>query len=148
MINSIPQLSLTDSDTIPQLGFGVFQVPPEDTADVVDKALETGYRSIDTARAYRNEAGVGEATARSGLDREDLFITTKLWNADHGRDAAPIPSSSRPGCATITPSSPRHGARSARARRSPRTPFRASPPNSTAPRLRSCCAGLCSSATS
>jgi 2,5-diketo-D-gluconate reductase A len=88
MINSIPQLSLTDSDTIPQLGFGVFQVPPEDTAAAVDKALETGYRSIDTARAYRNEAAVGEATARSGLAREELFITTKLWNADHGRDAA------------------------------------------------------------
>ncbi|HEX3831375.1 MAG TPA: aldo/keto reductase, partial [Solirubrobacteraceae bacterium] len=64
MINSIPQLSLIDSDTIPQLGFGVFQVPPEDTAAAVDKALETGYRSIDTARAYRNEAAVGEATAR------------------------------------------------------------------------------------
>ena len=88
MINSIPQLSLTDSHTIPQLGFGVFQVPPQDTAAAVDKALETGYRSIDTARAYRNEAAVGEATARSGLDREELFITTKLWNADHGRDAA------------------------------------------------------------
>jgi 2,5-diketo-D-gluconate reductase A len=87
MINSIPQLSLTDSDTIPQLGFGVFQVPPEDTAAAVDKALETGYRSIDTARAYRNEAAVGEATARSGVAREELFITTKLWNADHGRDA-------------------------------------------------------------
>jgi hypothetical protein len=68
MINSIPQLSLTDSDTIPQLGFGVVQVPPQDTAAVVDKALETGYRSIDTARAYRHEAGVGEATARSDLD--------------------------------------------------------------------------------
>jgi 2,5-diketo-D-gluconate reductase A len=88
MINSIPQLSLNDSHTIPQLGFGVFQVPPEDTAGVVAKALETGYRSIDTARAYRNEAGVGEATARSGLAREELFVTTKLWNGDHGRDAA------------------------------------------------------------
>jgi 2,5-diketo-D-gluconate reductase A len=88
MINSIPQLSLNDSDTIPQLGFGVFQVPPEDTAGVVEKALATGYRSIDTARAYRNEAGVGEATARSDLDRSELFITTKLWNGDHGHDAA------------------------------------------------------------
>jgi 2,5-diketo-D-gluconate reductase A len=88
MINSIPQLSLNDSHTIPQLGFGVFQVPPQDTAAAVETALETGYRSIDTARAYRNEAAVGEATARSGLDRNELFITTKLWNADHGRDAA------------------------------------------------------------
>jgi 2,5-diketo-D-gluconate reductase A len=87
MINSIPQLSLHDSDTIPQLGFGVFQVPPEDTTGVVETALATGYRSIDTARAYRNEAGVGEATARSDLDRAELFITTKLWNGDHGRDA-------------------------------------------------------------
>jgi 2,5-diketo-D-gluconate reductase A len=88
MINSIPQLPLNDSGTIPQLGFGVFQVPPRDTASVVTKALETGYRSIDTARAYRNEAGVGEATSRSGLEREELFITTKLWNADHGTDGA------------------------------------------------------------
>ena len=63
-------------------------MPPEDTAGVVAKALETGYRSIDTARAYRNEAGVGEATARSGLAREELFVTTKLWNADHGHDSA------------------------------------------------------------
>ena len=86
MINSIPTLQLNDSRTIPQLGFGVFQVPPEDTAGVVDTALATGYRSIDTARAYRNEAGVGEATARSGIEREDLFITTKLWNGDHGHD--------------------------------------------------------------
>ncbi len=90
MINSIPQLSLNDSQTIPQLGFGVFQVPPEDTAAVVDKALATGYRSIDTARAYRNEAAVGESTARSGLEREELFITTKLWNGDHGADRAKV----------------------------------------------------------
>jgi 2,5-diketo-D-gluconate reductase A len=88
MIDSIPQLTLNDSRTIPQLGFGVFQVPPEDTADVVEKALATGYRSLDTARAYRNERGVGEATARSGIDRSELFVTTKLWNADHGYDTA------------------------------------------------------------
>ncbi len=87
-INSIPTLSLNDSHAIPQLGFGVFQVPPEDTASVVDKALATGYRSIDTARAYRNEAAVGESTARSGLARDELFITTKLWNGDHGRERA------------------------------------------------------------
>ncbi len=88
MINSIPQLSLRDSGTIPQLGFGVFQIPPQDTAAAVQKALETGYRSIDTARAYRNEAAVGEGTSRSGLAREELFITTKLWNADQGRESA------------------------------------------------------------
>ncbi|MGI8713878.1 MAG: aldo/keto reductase [Solirubrobacteraceae bacterium] len=87
-MNSIPQLPLNDSDTIPQLGFGVFQVPPPDTAAVVDTALATGYRSIDTARAYRNEAAVGESTARSELARDELFVTTKLWNGDHGRDRA------------------------------------------------------------
>jgi 2,5-diketo-D-gluconate reductase A len=66
----------------------VFQVPPQDTADVVTHALRTGYRSIDTAAAYRNEEGVGEAIADSGLDREDVFITTKLANDDHGHDKA------------------------------------------------------------
>jgi 2,5-diketo-D-gluconate reductase A len=88
MNTSIPTLSLNDSHTIPQLGFGVFQVPPKETAAAVEKALETGYRSIDTARAYRNEAAVGEATSRSDLARDELFITTKLWNGDHGRDEA------------------------------------------------------------
>jgi 2,5-diketo-D-gluconate reductase A len=85
MINSVPSLPLSDSTTIPQLGFGVFQVPPEDTAETVRQALATGYRAIDTAAAYRNEEGVGEATRSSGLDREELFVTTKLWNGDHGR---------------------------------------------------------------
>jgi 2,5-diketo-D-gluconate reductase A len=85
MINTVPTLQLSDSTTIPQLGFGVFQVPPEDTAETVREALATGYRAIDTAAAYRNEAGVGEATRSSGLEREELFVTTKLWNGDHGR---------------------------------------------------------------
>jgi 2,5-diketo-D-gluconate reductase A len=66
----------------------VFQVPPQDTAGVVKHALRTGYRSIDTAAAYGNEEGVGEAIAESGLDREDLFITTKLANDSHGYDKA------------------------------------------------------------
>ncbi|HWI95407.1 MAG TPA: aldo/keto reductase, partial [Solirubrobacterales bacterium] len=68
----------------PQLGFGVFQVPPDDTQEVVEQALETGYRHIDTAGAYRNEKGVGAAIAASGLAREDLFVTTKLWNSEQG----------------------------------------------------------------
>src|SRR4051794_2562722 len=72
--------------TIPQLGFGVFQVPPEDTAEVVAEALRTGYRHVDTAAAYQNEAGVGEAVRASGLDRGEVFITTKCWNDSQGRE--------------------------------------------------------------
>jgi 2,5-diketo-D-gluconate reductase A len=79
---------VNDGRNIPQLGFGVFQVPPQDTADVVRHALGTGYRSIDTAAMYRNEAGVGEAVAQSGLDRDEVFITTKLANDNHGHDQA------------------------------------------------------------
>jgi diketogulonate reductase-like aldo/keto reductase len=85
---SVPSLELHDSRPIPQLGFGVFQVPPEDTAEAVAHALRTGYRLIDTAAAYRNEAGVGEAIRESGLERDEVFVTTKLWNNSHGRDAA------------------------------------------------------------
>lgn len=86
--NSVLQLRLNDGRHIPQLGFGVFQVPPEETAEAVAHALATGYRSIDTAAAYQNEAGVGDAIRDSGVAREDVFVTTKLWNGDHGRDAA------------------------------------------------------------
>jgi 2,5-diketo-D-gluconate reductase A len=85
---SVPYLDLNDSNRIPQLGFGVFQVPPADTAEVVTHALRTGYRSIDTAAMYENEAGVGQAIADGGLDREELFITTKLANDNHGHDQA------------------------------------------------------------
>jgi 2,5-diketo-D-gluconate reductase A len=85
---SVPNLDLNDGRQIPQLGFGVFQVPSEDTEQTVSIALETGYRHIDTAAAYRNEAQVGQAIAASGLARADLFITTKLWNNDQGRDTA------------------------------------------------------------
>ena len=73
---------------MPQLGLGVFQVPPEETERIVSDGLAAGYRSIDTAAAYGNESGVGEAVARSGIDRTELFITTKLPNTDHGRAAA------------------------------------------------------------
>lgn len=81
---TIPSLTLHDGVEIPQLGFGVFQVPPEDTREVVEQALGVGYRHIDTAGAYRNEKGVGEAIAASGLARQDLFVTTKLWNSEQG----------------------------------------------------------------
>ncbi len=86
---TIPSLTLHDGIEIPQLGFGVFQVPPEDTQGVVEQALDVGYRHIDTAGAYRNEKGVGAAIAASGLAREDLFVTTKLWNAEQGFDTTP-----------------------------------------------------------
>ncbi|MCM2386903.1 aldo/keto reductase [Streptomyces sp. CWNU-1] len=72
---------------MPQLGFGVWQVPDDEAERAVTTALEAGYRSIDTAAVYENEAGTGRAVAASGLPREDLFITTKLWNSDQGYDA-------------------------------------------------------------
>lgn len=87
-MTTIPTLALNDGAEIPQLGFGVFQVPPRETAEAVAQALEAGYRHIDTAAAYRNEEGVGEAIAAAGLPREELFVTTKLWNADQGYDEA------------------------------------------------------------
>ncbi|MGH3459388.1 aldo/keto reductase [Aeromicrobium sp.] len=83
-----PTLDLNNGVSIPQLGFGVFQVPPKDTADIVTQALDVGYRHIDTALAYHNEQGVGEAIASSSLSRDDVFVTTKLWNYDQGTDAA------------------------------------------------------------
>lgn len=85
---TIPSTVLHDGIEIPQLGFGVFQVPPEETQATVELALEAGYRHIDTAAAYRNEAGVGAALAASGLPREEVFVTTKLWNAEQGHDSA------------------------------------------------------------
>ncbi len=84
----VPELALNDGRTIPQLGFGVFQVPPEDTAEVTARALEVGYRHIDTAEMYKNERGVGEAVAQSGLDRSDVFVTSKLNNGFHRPDDA------------------------------------------------------------
>jgi diketogulonate reductase-like aldo/keto reductase len=81
-----PRLPLNTGSAIPQLGFGVFQVPPADTTEAVLHALECGYRSIDTAAAYGNERGVGEAVRASGLPREDVFITTKVWNSDQGAE--------------------------------------------------------------
>ncbi|PNI08294.1 2,5-diketo-D-gluconic acid reductase [Arthrobacter sp. AFG7.2] len=79
------ELTLNNGVTIPQLGFGVFQVPPEDTQRTVEDAFEAGYRHIDTAAAYRNEAGVGAAIAATGIAREDIFVTTKLRNGEQDR---------------------------------------------------------------
>ena len=86
-VTSIPTVALHDGVEIPQLGFGVFQVPPEDTQETVEEALASGYRHIDTAGAYRNEAGVGAALAAAGLPRDDVFVTTKLWNSEQGYDS-------------------------------------------------------------
>jgi len=80
----VPSLTLHDGVEVPQLGFGVFQVPPEDTQRVVEEAFAAGYRHIDTAAAYRNEKGVGAAVAASGISREEVFVTTKLWNRQQG----------------------------------------------------------------
>ena len=85
---TVPNIALPDGTSIPQLGFGVFQVPPEDTAATVVQAFEAGYRHIDTAQMYGNEAGVGEAIKTSGLARDDLYVTTKLNNSFHRPDDA------------------------------------------------------------
>ncbi|GAA1775338.1 aldo/keto reductase [Streptomonospora arabica] len=86
-MTTVPDVTLNNGVRIPQLGFGVWQVDGGEVADVVSTALETGYRSIDTAAAYGNEEGVGEALRRSGLPRDELFVTTKLWNSDQGYDS-------------------------------------------------------------
>ena len=85
--NQIPNIKLNNGVQIPQLGFGVYQVPDDQTAQVVLDALKAGYRSIDTAAVYGNEAGVGEAIAKSDIPREELFITSKVWNDDQGYES-------------------------------------------------------------
>ncbi|WP_308799146.1 aldo/keto reductase [Agromyces silvae] len=85
----VPRIQLNDGHSIPQLGFGVFKVDPAETERIVTDALEVGYRHIDTARIYGNEEGVGRAIAASGIPREELFITTKLWNDDQGATTTP-----------------------------------------------------------
>ena len=82
--STVPNITLNNGVGVPQLGFGVFQVPPEETQRVVEDALEAGYRHIDTAAAYRNETAVGAAIAASGIPREDIFLTTKLRNGEQG----------------------------------------------------------------
>jgi 2,5-diketo-D-gluconate reductase A len=87
-MTAVPSLDLNDGRTIPQLGFGVFQIPPAETAAATAAALEVGYRHIDTAEMYGNERGVGEAVRASGLPREDVFVTSKLNNGFHRPDDA------------------------------------------------------------
>jgi 2,5-diketo-D-gluconate reductase A len=85
---AVPTIELNDGRAIPQLGFGVFQIPPNETERAVTVALETGYRHIDTAEMYGNEKGVGDALRASGIDRADVFITSKLNNGFHEPDKA------------------------------------------------------------
>jgi len=87
-VSAVPSIALNDGNTIPQLGFGVFQIEPENTAEAVRKALEIGYRHIDTAEMYGNEKEVGEAIRASGLDRGEVFVTSKLNNGFHRPDDA------------------------------------------------------------
>jgi len=91
----VPKVTLNNGVTVPQLGFGVFQVPQGQTQQVIDDALEAGYRHIDTAAAYGNEAGVGAAIAASGVPRGDVFITTKLRNGEHATAAQAFEDSRR-----------------------------------------------------
>ncbi|MEL4317663.1 aldo/keto reductase [Leifsonia sp. YIM 134122] len=88
MTNTVPSITLNDGHTIPQLGFGVFKVDPAETERIVTDALEVGYRHLDTAKVYGNESGVGKAIADSGIARDELFVTTKLWNDDQGTQSA------------------------------------------------------------
>jgi 2,5-diketo-D-gluconate reductase A len=87
-MTAVPTVSLNDGTTIPQLGFGVFQIDPAETATAVTNAFEVGYRHIDTAEMYGNEKGVGEAVRASGLDRSDVYVTSKLNNGFHRPDDA------------------------------------------------------------
>ncbi|MDX6698541.1 MAG: 2,5-diketo-D-gluconate reductase [Solirubrobacteraceae bacterium] len=85
---SVPDLELNDGRTIPQLGFGVFQIPSEETAEAVRRALEVGYRHVDTAEMYGNEAEVGEGIRAAGIPRDEVFVTSKLNNGYHRPDDA------------------------------------------------------------
>lgn len=87
-MSSVPNVDLNDGNSIPQLGFGTFQIEPEDTVEAVSKALEAGYRHIDTAQMYGNEKEVGEAIRNSGIDRGEIFVTSKLNNSNHEPDDA------------------------------------------------------------
>ena len=81
-------VTLSNGVQMPMLGFGVFQIPPDQTEQAVTDALATGYRHLDTAQAYQNEPAVGRAIAHSGIGRDELFVTTKLWVHDGGEDGA------------------------------------------------------------
>jgi diketogulonate reductase-like aldo/keto reductase len=84
----IPSITLNNGVEMPALGLGIFLAPPEQTADAVEAAITTGYRLVDTAAPYNNERQVGEGIRRTGIDRNELFVTTKLWVADYGYDSA------------------------------------------------------------
>jgi diketogulonate reductase-like aldo/keto reductase len=86
-MSTVPSITLDNGVEIPQLGLGVWQIEDGIVTDVVESAFAAGYRHVDTAAAYRNEVGVGRALASAGLPREELFITTKLWNNDQGYDS-------------------------------------------------------------
>ncbi|MER6047534.1 aldo/keto reductase [Streptomyces sp. NPDC001793] len=86
-MSTVPSITLNNNVTMPQLGYGVWQIPDDAAATAVGHALEAGYRSIDTAAIYGNEEGTGKALTASGIAREELFVTTKLWNSDQGYDA-------------------------------------------------------------
>lgn len=94
MHNDIPDIPLNNGNTIPQLGLGVFQVDnAQDTKDSIKWALDAGYRHIDTAKLYGNEQWVGEAIRESGIPREDIFVTSKIWNDVRGYDETKTESS-------------------------------------------------------
>ena len=86
--STVPAIALNDGTTIPQIGFGLWQVPPSEAEAASAEALAVGYRHLDSAAVYANEAEAGAALAKSGLAREDVYVTTKLWNPDHGYDEA------------------------------------------------------------
>lgn len=87
-MTEVPRIEFNDGHSIPQLGFGVFRIPPEDAERLVTEAIEVGYRHIDTAWGYFNEEGVGAAVRNCGLARDELFVTTKVWNSSQGREPA------------------------------------------------------------
>lgn len=87
MKHPIPQLTLNDGKQAPQLGFGVFQIDNDDVGKAISTALDAGYRSVDTAKIYENEEGVGKAIAQADVAREEIFLTSKLWNHDQGFDS-------------------------------------------------------------
>lgn len=89
MTGKIPDVTLANGVRMPLLGFGVYQIPEDQTQQAVEAALEAGYRLLDTAAGYENERAVGRAIAASGIPRDELFVTTKLWVQDHGEDGAP-----------------------------------------------------------
>ncbi|GCD33666.1 oxidoreductase [Streptomyces chrestomyceticus JCM 4735] len=87
VVSKVPHITLNNDVAMPQLGYGVWQVPDDEAATAVGNALEAGYRSIDTAAIYGNEEGTGKALAASGIARDELFVTTKLWNDEQGYDS-------------------------------------------------------------